>query len=489
MPNQSLSHVCDGFSDDGLLKDTKMKPNILIFSGIGLTLISGCAGPLDQRWDEPTYRAIQSRYTEHDKEIAGLDGQEHSYPSFGLDTLDVLSVEDAIRIAIEHSPELRSAGYSVDAASGRVLQAGLYPNPTFSFGGESLGANAGNAGETNYIFEQEIVLGGKLKKARAVAESDRLAARAEFVAQEFSVASRVSRAYYASVSANERLAKREELSALASQLLEAASSRVEAGSASLPDQLRAEVVFEQAQIELDAARFDAKAAMQSLSSAIGIEGEIELPLISSVNQLPELPSHEELLAATLDANSRISLARIAIIRAKQAHKLAQSQSTPNIVLSVGPRYSDIDSESTVDAGVSFRIPLFDRNQGEIKATLAERLSASSQLRAVQLDLLAEVSQAWSAYQSAYAAAGRYQNQLLPKAEKTLDMTRQMYQSQKTNYLRLLDAQQVVVESRIAYVNTLQRLHEAASLLNELSQTNAPWRNPRDEDQPQAEVNQ
>ncbi|MCA9307398.1 MAG: TolC family protein, partial [Phycisphaerales bacterium] len=76
----------------------------------------------------------------------------------------------------------------------------------------------------------------------------------------------------------------------------------------------------------------------------------------------------------------------------------------------------------------------------------------------------------------------------PKAERTLDLTRQAYERGKADYLRLLDAQQVVVESRIAYVDALQRLQEAAALLRELTQHNAPWREPRDGDQPTDEVN-
>ncbi len=466
-----------------------MNTNFWFFSGVSVALISGCAGPLEQRWEDPVYRSIQGRYIEHERHLAGLPNEPHSLPTFGLDALDALSVEDAIRLAIEHSPRLRSAGYRIDAASGRVLQAGLYPNPSLSFGGEGLGSDAGSGGETVYVVEQEIVLGGKLEKARDVAESDRLAARAAFVAEEFAVASRVTQAYFAGVSAQQRFIKRKELADLASQLLEAASARVEAGSATRPDQLRAEVVYEQAQIELDAARLEASAARRALGWAIGIEGEIELPLVSAVDHLPDLPDLEALQAATLEANSRMSLARIAVERARRSHELAKSQAVPNLVVSVGPRYSDIDHESTLDLGLAFEIPLFDRNQGEIQAALAERLSASSQLRSVQLELLAEVSDAWAIYQSAHAAAGRYQNQLLPKAERTLDLTRQAYQSGKADYLRLLDAQQVVVESRIAYVNTLQQLHAAAALLNELSQISAPWRNPRDEDQPQAEVNQ
>ena len=460
-----------------------------IYPAIGAAFVAGCAGPLDQRWDDPIYRSLQDRYEELDRETSNSSDIESANSFIELESLDALSIEEAIRIAIYNSPRLRSAGYRIDAASGRVLQAGLYPNPSFNFNAEALGSDAGSGGESSYVIEQEVVLGGKLDRARDVAESDRLAARAEFIAEEFSVATSVTRAYFSAVSAQERLIKRQELAELASQLLEAATAKVQAGSATEPDRLRSEVVFEQAQIQLDSARFAAKATQMELAAVIGLEVPVDLPLTTAVDYFQDIPSYEDLLAATLDANSRVSLARIAITRARQARKLAKAQGAPDLIVSVGPRYSDIDGESTVDLGLGIEIPLFDRNQGEVRATLAERLTASSQLRSVQLELAAEVSNAWAVYQSALSSSRRYQSQLLPKAERTLDLTRQAYQSGKADYLRLLDAQQVVIESRIAYIDTLQQLHAAAALLNELSQSNAPWRNPRDEDQPQAEVNQ
>lgn len=465
-----------------------MNTRIFFSAAIGVALMSGCAGPLDRRWDDPSYRSIQERYSEHDR--LASDGQcvVGAQPKLDLETLDALRLEDAIRIAIDHNPSLRVAGYRIDAASGRVVQAGLYPNPSLSFEAEGLGADDGSGGEQAYVIEQEIVLGGKLERARDVAESDRLAARAAFVAQEFVVAGRVTQAYYAGVLAQEVLTMREELSVLSTQLLDAARAKVQAGVATYPDQLRAEVAFEQSQIELDAARFEVVASKQRLASAIGIESQIVLALSSSIDRLPELPSREELMALTLKANSQVALARIAVIRAKQQHALVKSDAVPNLVASVGPRYSDIDDETTVDLGLSLEIPLFDRNQGEIRAALAERLAASAQLQGVQLDLLGEVGQAWSAYESAKSSADRYRMNLLPKAEQTLDLTQQAYQSGKVDFLRLLDAQQVVIEARIAYMTTLHTLQISAALLNEYTQIHTPWRDPRTDDHGQGEVN-
>ncbi|MBN4052606.1 TolC family protein, partial [bacterium AH-315-K20] len=104
-----------------------------------------------------------------------------------------------------------------------------------------------------------------------------------------------------------------------------------------------------------------------------------------------------------------------------------------------------------------------------------RLSSAAQLREVQLQLIGEVGEAWAAYESARLTIGRYREQLLPKADLTLDLTRQAYERGKVGYLRLLDAQQVVIESNIAYINALARLQRSAALLRQLAQTEAPWR--------------
>ncbi|QKK08506.1 MAG: TolC family protein [Planctomycetota bacterium] len=450
-------------------------------------VMAGCAGPMDRTWDDSTYQAIRDRYGEKDRRIADDSDDGSAWPSTSIHSLDALSVEDAIRIAIVNNPRLRSAGYRVDAATGRVTQAGLYPNPAFVFEGEGLGSDAGRGGDTIYKLEQEIVLGGKLDRARDVAEADRLAAQAAFVAEEFAVASRVTRAYFDALASAEGLARRQDLADLANQLLEAASAQVDAGAATEPDRLRAEVVAEQAQIELEAARLDADASRRTLASVMGLEETIDLPLSTSAIELPQLPDREGLVAAVLEANSRVSLARIALERARAAHALARSEGVPNLFAAIGPRYSDPENETTLDLSVGIGIPLFDRNQGEIRAAMAERLSAAAELRSVQLDLLAEVSDAWAAYQAALMAATRFREQLLPKADRTLELTRQAYERGKTDYLRLLDAQQVVVESRIAYVDALRRLHEAAALLRELAQTDAPWREPRPADSPGDEV--
>jgi len=83
------------------------------------------------------------------------------------------------------------------------------------------------------------------------------------------------------------------------------------------------------------------------------------------------------------------------------------------------------------------------------------------------------------YESARHTVEAYGSSLLPKAQRTLELTREAYRAGKTDYLRLLDAQQTLVRSRIAYIDALASLHEAAAILEGLMQRTAPWRDDTD----------
>lgn len=437
---------------------------------LGCTIVVGCAGPMDRRWDDTLYRSLTDRA---DQTPPHNDPPTARRPD--LAALRELSVDDAVRIGIANSPRLVAAGHRVDVAAGKVTQAGLYPNPIFALEAESLGADAGAGGETSYVLEQEIVLGDRLGRAARVAEADEYAARAAFIAEEFALASRISNAYVAAVAAAERVRSRAGLVALAERLLDAANAQVQAGAATEPDRLRAEVAREQAAIAFDEARLDADAARKALASAMGLDGLPDLPLSTPPDAAPDLPDEAALLDAALARNARMVGARIAVERARRAYDLARAEAAPALFASAGPRYSDPDNETTLDVGVGIELRAFDRNQGNIRAAAAERMVRAAELRDAELGVRADVADAWAAYSAARLATDRYRAELIPKAERTLDLTRQAYERGKADYLRLLDAQQVVIQSRVASLNALERLHAAAARLRELAQTDAPWR--------------
>jgi len=444
--------------------------------GAGAALLLGaCMRSSTVLWDDPLYR----RVVEEPSEVAWTereqsDAQQPNATANVLSLTEPLTIDSAVRIGLLNHPELRRAGFGVQAAAGRETQSGLLPNPSVGLEIEALGSEFGNGGETTLLVEQEILTAGKRRRARAVAEADRLAEQAAFRATAFDVATRIRIAFIAASAAERRFEEFNSLLAVAEELLAAANARVDAGAATEPDRLRAQVVREQARIDTQAARNALEAARRSLTAAMGVDETIDVPLVADLNSLPSLPTEEEVLALAIAGNAQMEQARIAIERASRAHALAKAEATPNLFAAIGPRYSDLDNETTLDVGVGVEIPLFDRNQGEIAARMAERVGAGAAFGAVRLRLVEAIANEWASYQTARMNVEAYAASLLPTAEQTLALTRDAYRAGKSDYLRVLDAQQTVVRARIAYVDALESLHEATATLEGFMQRAPLW---------------
>jgi outer membrane protein, heavy metal efflux system len=73
--------------------------------------------------------------------------------------------------AVRCNPTIAQAAQRVEAARGRWVQAGLYPNPTAGYIGAEIG-NEGRAGQQGSFVGQEIVTAGKLRLSRDVAQQE-----------------------------------------------------------------------------------------------------------------------------------------------------------------------------------------------------------------------------------------------------------------------------------------------------------------------------
>src|SRR5262245_59395089 len=100
-------------------------------------------------------------------------------------TEPALRLEDLERMALRNNPTVAQAEDAVRAAEGRRVQAGLMPNPIIGYAGEELSLRAFGQKSEHYIFaEQEVPLGGKLKKSGAIYARERMQAQAEAAAQK-----------------------------------------------------------------------------------------------------------------------------------------------------------------------------------------------------------------------------------------------------------------------------------------------------------------
>src|SRR5262245_53823640 len=113
-----------------------------------------------------------------------------------LPALPVLDVAAAWDLALVYNPALREAAADVEAARGRLTQAGKYPNPKFIYEQEELGAREAPAGNVRLQVQQEVVTAGKRRLDRAIAGQGVDVAGAGMLTRRFEVLTRIRRAYY-----------------------------------------------------------------------------------------------------------------------------------------------------------------------------------------------------------------------------------------------------------------------------------------------------
>ena len=103
------------------------------------------------------------------------------------------------------------------------------------------------------------------------------------------------------------------------------------------------------------------------------------------------------------------------------------------------------------AQVMMSVPLFDRNQGNIRSARADIATSRANLRTIEIDLAAQTAQAIATYRTSQRLVEWYQQYILPKAKETVQLTQTLYARGEVTFLSLLQAQKILTETELAYV--------------------------------------
>lgn len=117
-----------------------------------------------------------------------------------------LTLADLEKMALENNPTLRQADFSIRAAEGRKIQAGLLPNPVVGYSADDLSfRNFSDSGKHTFFIEQKIPLGGKLAKSRRIFGQEINKKEAEREAQNARVLNSVRLLYFEALGAQRQL--------------------------------------------------------------------------------------------------------------------------------------------------------------------------------------------------------------------------------------------------------------------------------------------
>jgi len=391
-----------------------------------------------------------------------------------------LTVEQAVRIAIMHSPRLAAAKGRVGAARGRAIQAGAWSNPELEIAVEewpvSRGGAFSDAKQTLGVM-QTLPFPGKKALEREIGQAGvKLSGFGQAVLR--TELTRDVKAAYARVLAAERA---EDVTA---QLVEVAGSsaksagrKTEAGATAYQEQLRAEIQHEQAETKLAEARLELAVARTALATLMGRPELSGAVLSSRLNESPEEAWPAILADDWLSRHPSFKAAQAQVDQAALDSRRARLEPYPDVKLGVaGGRLGETD-QSILELRLAVPLPILDTSRGRKAEAQALLTTAQAEQRLVEYQL----RQAWVNAQARYNAAAdqmtTYQGGLLPKATEAMRLVRIGFDEGKFGFMDLLDTQRTAAEAQLDYLSKLLELNIAQAELQALTHPEPPDTDP------------
>ena len=354
-----------------------------------------------------------------------------------------------VDLAMRSHPRLRQALAAVEAARGKAVQARLYPNPVIAgFTPQAAGLDSQWSG----TVAQDIVTAGKLRLSQQAALREVQKAEYELIRARFDVLRDVRQGFYTLLVAQRRLEIYKLLLDIAKRSFEIGRQLADAGEGTKADVLFWSIERDRAEVRLLNSTVFIETGRRQLAAAVGLPradvGRIEADLFQKLPDF-ELKTLQE---AVVQRNARPRAAEAEIARAQWALERAAVQPIPNVNLMGGyQRQVGGPPQDQGLAQVMLAVPLFDRNQGNIRSARADIATSRADLRSIELDLATQAAQAIANYRTAQRLTAWYEQYILPKARETVQLTQTLYGRGEVTFLSLLQAQRILTETELAFV--------------------------------------
>ncbi len=143
-------------------------------------------------------------------------------------------------------------------------------------------------------------------------------------------------------------------------------------------------------------------------------------------------------------------------------RLQQADRIPDLDLLGG--YKRDVGLNTLFGGLQFDVPLFNRNQGGIAAARAGEQLAEDQLAFARLNAASEIESARGAYTREEALVRETLPGMGSRAGQHETIITDAYRSGGVDLLRLLDAERVLVETRLLAIQTWREYQQSVVAL-------------------------
>ena len=393
--------------------------------------------------------------------------------------LRALTLDQAVERALASNLDLRAAYYNLEIGRGKLIQAGLWPNPELEFAGNTQRPFS-NEKERAYSsgFAQAFPISGRLAKAKRVARVDIAQALMEIRNRERLLVGDVQKDFLTALILRQQIAARDQVKGVNQEFLNISEARLKKAEVSEVDVNLAKTEVQRLQLVNDLLSAELGARLVTLRQKIGLAPDGPLTLEGDLDQLL---SRFSLTGAGFDPELRPDLRQteLGIDRANAEIALARAEAWEDWRLGF-----DYEDDRTLDApgglrtdrflGLKLAIPLpvWNRNQGRVYSQQATADQARQQVEALVLTIRAEVAAAAARAAKLKEATLLYSQSVLPLYTQNIGLLKQGFGQGLIEFSQIVQMQNQQVSLRTTYFDAQTRYAEALVDLETAAATNS-----------------
>jgi cobalt-zinc-cadmium efflux system outer membrane protein len=380
----------------------------------------------------------------------------------GLHGSGPLTLDGAIRLALESNPQLRAANSQIDSAAGRAYQSKLWANLELELSVEDWPTSGGGFTDAKKLVgvSQTVPFPGKKKLDSRIGSLGMRVSQAEYGVQRVDLVREVKTAFFEVLAAARLVEVARELVAVSESSATTARKRVQAGAAADQEQLRAEIPLEEAKTELAGFEREQEIGRQKLAMLLGRPDLQTATFAGTLTESANLSVLENGPAQWLARHPSVMAARASKERTEAEYRRARLEPYPDVKLGAAGGQDAGGGGSIVQFTLSVPVPIIDRSKGRKQEVHANVSVAEAELAAVEHRLLRDWGMASQRLRTAVEQVSNYRERILPKANEALRLLQRGFEEGKFGFIDLLDTQRTAAQVRLAYQQKLLELNIA-----------------------------
>jgi len=383
-------------------------------------------------------------------------------PTIAGEGLTLAQLQD---LALANNPTIRQISASAQAAADYRYQVGLSANPIVGYSAMQLA----DQGTDQHVVtvEREFVTAGKLDLNRNVLGHAVEAQKWDVESQRYRVLTDVRLAFIDALVAQRRIEVIDDFHGVVAQGAELAQKRFEAREASQSDPLQAEIQLNEVEVLRQQAQFGWDAAWQEMAATAGVPDMQRSPLSGELNPLVGNLQWDAIYSDLLGNSPELQASYSRVHQARANMTRQEVQHIPNIIAAIEAGHDNSTDSGMINLFVGAPIPVFNDNGGNVSAAYREYCRATHAVKRIEMSLKARLAGVAKEYDSALVAVERYEQQILPKAKKTLDLAEQAYAAGEFSFIQVLIVRRTYFDTNIQYITALGELAKAHAKIDGL----------------------